>query len=89
MLPVVAGEEKTRRRISAYVAVLLPITAFLGFHADFGLVFLCGTTLLGIHLFRKVFRLRRRKDRSSAQALFKFSIVYLAGIFALMTASGW
>jgi len=87
MLPVVAGERITRARITAYVAALLPVTACLGIHADFGWIFLGGTTLLGMHLVLNVIRLWRRQDQSSAQALFSFSIVYLAGVFVLMLTS--
>jgi heme o synthase len=89
MLPIVAGEKSTRMQITAHVAILLPVTAYLGIHAGFGWIFLGGSTLMGANLIRKVRHLQRRKDNASAQALFSYSIVYLAAIFTLMLASKW
>jgi protoheme IX farnesyltransferase len=87
MLPVVAGEKKTTAQITAYVAVLLPVTTLLGVHADLGWIFLIGSSLLGVNLIRKVIHLRRRRDRDSARELFCYSIVYLASVFAFMFGS--
>jgi protoheme IX farnesyltransferase len=84
MLPVVAGEKRTRLQITAYVVLLLPVTGFLGIRADLGWLFLLGTSLLGMNMIRKVILLNRRKDRLSAQAFFNYSIVYLAAVFGLM-----
>ncbi len=87
MLPVTAGEKTTRTQMAAYVAVLLPATAYLGIRANLGPIFLVGTALLGLNLVRKLIRLLRRKDRPAAQEFFNYSIVYLAALFLLMLAS--
>jgi cytochrome c oxidase subunit 2 len=87
MLPVVTGDRVTCKHIAAYTALLLPMTAWLGIRADLGWVFSIGSTLLGMGLIRRVVQLWRRKDRHSAQELFHYSVVYLALVFALLSAS--
>jgi heme o synthase len=89
MLPVVAGDKRTRRQITAYVALLLPATAWLGMSAGCGWLYFSGTALLGLHLLRRVIELRRRQDRQGARALFGYSIFYLAAVFVLMLAPKW
>jgi heme O synthase-like polyprenyltransferase len=89
MLPVVCGEKKTRWQISVYLLLLLPATAYLGIRAELGVVFFVGTTLLGINFVRKLIVLWLRQDDQSARALFHFSIVYLAALFALMILLKW
>lgn len=84
MLPVVAGERTTRLHIAAYTAVLLPVTACLGIRADLGWIFLIGTTVMGIHLVRKVILLWLNKDDFAARALFRYSNMYLAAVFVFM-----
>ena len=89
MLPVVAGEKRTRAAIAVSVALLLPATAALGFSADLGWPFHAGTALLGLNLIRKVVRLHRQQDHPAARELFGYSIVYLAGVFGLLVVPGW
>jgi heme o synthase len=89
MLPVVAGEKITRWQITAYIGVLLPVTAYIGIHAGLGRIYLLGTTLLGIVFIRRTVALWLRKDHRSAQELFVYSIIYLAGVFALMLVPKW
>jgi heme o synthase len=89
MLPVVAGDKRTRWQISVYLVLLLPATVCLGIRAELGVVFFVGTTLLGINFVRKLIALWIRQDDQSARALFNFSIVYLAALFALMLLLKW
>jgi heme o synthase len=89
MLPVVCGEKRTRWQISVYLLLLLPATACLGLRAELGGVFFVVTTLLGINFVRKLILLWLRQDDQSARALFNFSIVYLAVLFALMIVLKW
>ncbi|MDO3376744.1 heme o synthase [Geoalkalibacter halelectricus] len=84
MLPVVVGERATCVRIAIYVALLLPMTVWLGFGAGLGAVYFFGATVLGLILVAKVAALWRRKDRQAAWALFGYSNVYLAALFLLM-----
>ncbi len=87
MLPVAAGEKKTIAQIAAYIALLLLAVFYLGICADLGWSFAVGAALLGANLVRKTVLLRRRRDRQSAQELFRYSIVYLTALFALMLFS--
>jgi heme o synthase len=89
MLPVTAGEGKTRGQITAYVTLLLPATAWLGMGAGCGWFYFIGTTLLGLNLLRSVVNLRRRQDRQAARELFGCSIFYLTGVFVLLLVPKW
>jgi protoheme IX farnesyltransferase len=88
MLPVVAGQDETRKQIVIYSALLVPIAflpALLGFG---GVVYLLASMVLGgvflAHALR-VYRERegREADRA-AKALFGFSIFYLFALFATL-----
>jgi heme o synthase len=83
MLPVVAGEETTRRHVVGYTFVLVLITLLpwvLGYAGlVYGLAALgLGGTFLGLTL-----RLWRDRSKRTATRTFRFSIVYL---FALLGA---
>jgi protoheme IX farnesyltransferase len=84
MLPVVAGEKNTTIQIVFYTILLLAATAYLGFHADLGLVFFAGATFLGSILLLKAIRLLRMKDRQTSRELYSYSIVYLTVLFTIM-----
>jgi protoheme IX farnesyltransferase len=88
MLPVVAGQDETRKQIVIYSALLVPIAflpALLGFG---GVVYLLTSIVLGgvflAHALR-VYRERegREADRA-AKGLFAFSIFYLFALFATL-----
>ncbi len=88
MLPVVAGQDETRKQIVIYSALLVPIAflpALLGFG---GVVYLFTSIVLGgvflAHALR-VYRERegREADRA-AKGLFAFSIFYLFALFATL-----
>jgi protoheme IX farnesyltransferase len=88
MLPVVAGQDETRKQIVIYSALLVPIAflpALLGFG---GVVYLLTSIVLGgvflAHALR-VYRERegREADRA-AKGLFTFSIFYLFALFATL-----
>jgi heme o synthase len=83
MLPVIAGDKKTRSRITVYSLLLLPTVAALGILSGAGSVFLAGTTLLGIQFIRKITHLHRKANHPAAQELFLYSNLYLAAVFVL------
>jgi protoheme IX farnesyltransferase len=89
MLPVASGEKNTRIQIMAYMALLLPTTAYLGIRADLGPLFLIGTTLAGGNFVRRAVLLCLRRDIFSAQQLFGYSIFYLACVFVLAMVPKW
>ncbi len=84
MLPVVAGEEETRRQISIYSLVLAPIGVapwLLGFAGPaYGAI----SALLGALLVGFAFKLRRDRTDQAAKHLFAFSILYLFLLYAAL-----
>ena len=86
MLPVVRGEDETRKQILLY-SVLLYAVSQLPFSAHgFGLLYLVVSLVLNGVLIGLAVQLRRRKDRASALRLYLYSLVYLAALFAAMVA---
>lgn len=84
MLPVVAGEKKTRFRILAYSIALVPVGLLpwiMGFAGP--LYAIAATTCGGIFLYRAA-RLYRTTLEADARRLFAFSIIYLFVLFAAL-----
>jgi protoheme IX farnesyltransferase len=86
MLPVVRGEDETRRQITLYSFLLVAVT-FLPFAGRLfdGIYAVCAALLGGWFLFLAI-RLQRHPDRASALKLYLFSMLYLALLFAAMVA---
>ena len=86
MLPVVRGEDETRRQITLYSVLLVAITLlpFAGRLFD-GLYAAAAGVLGGIFLWLAV-RLQRNPDRRAALRLYLYSLLYLALLFAAMVA---
>jgi heme o synthase len=86
MLPVVRGEDETRRQITLYSVLLVAIT-FLPFAGRLfdGLYAVAAGLLGGVFLWLAA-RLQRRPDRRAALRLYLYSLLYLALLFAAMVA---
>ncbi|HXE46608.1 MAG TPA: heme o synthase [Conexibacter sp.] len=86
MLPVVRGEDETRRQITLYSALLVAITLlpFAGRLFD-GIYAVCAGVLGAVFVTLAV-RLQRHPDRRAALRLYLFSLLYLALLFAAMVA---
>jgi heme o synthase len=86
MLPVVRGEDETRRQITLYSVLLVAIT-FLPFAGRLfdGLYAAASGVLGGIFLWLAA-RLQRNPDRRAALRLYLYSLLYLALLFAAMVA---
>jgi heme o synthase len=86
MLPVVRGEDETRRQITLYSVLLVAIT-FLPFAGRLfdGLYAAAAGVLGGIFLWLAM-RLQRRPDRRAALRLYLYSLLYLALLFSAMVA---
>jgi protoheme IX farnesyltransferase len=86
MLPVVRGEDETRRQITLYSVLLVAIT-FLPFAGRLfdGLYAVAAGVLGGVFLWLAV-RLQRKPDRRAALRLYLYSLLYLALLFAAMVA---
>jgi len=81
MLPVVAGAAATRRHILAYTAILAAVALLPAWPGDAGWIYLLAALALGgIYLAVAVELWRRPSDRVATTA-FKFSILYLFGLF--------
>jgi len=84
MLPVVMGENETRKQIFLYSLLLLAVTLVLfGMHA-MGYFYLVAALILGGILVYMSIRLLREKTKGWAKTLFWYSNCYLAMIFAVM-----
>jgi protoheme IX farnesyltransferase len=87
MLPVVRGEDETRRQILLYSVLLYAVTQ-LPFCGGGGLdaIYLVASLVLGMVFIGLAVVLQRRADRRSALRLYLFSLLYLALLFGAMVA---
>ena len=87
MLPVVRGEDETRRQILLY-SVLLYAVSQLPFCGGGGLdyIYVAASALLGLMFIALAVALQRLKTRKAALRLYLFSLLYLALLFASMVA---
>jgi protoheme IX farnesyltransferase len=84
MLPVVRGEQETRKQILLYTLLLYAVTQLPFSAGAFGLVYLASSLVLGVAFVVGAVLLYRRKDRQSALRLYLFSLAYLALLFCAM-----
>ena len=84
MLPVVRGEEETRRQILLYTILLYAVTQLPFCAGAFGLPYLAISMVLGAVFIAGAVVLCRRADRRSALRLYLYSLAYLALLFAAM-----
>ena len=82
MLPVVKGEEETRRQILLYSLVLFGVTLLLVPVAHMGSIYLVTAVGLGGAFVYRALKLWQTGDPARSWGLFKFSIWYLAALFA-------
>jgi len=82
MLPVVAGPEETRRQILLYSVALVAISLLLAVWSDSGIAYLCAAALLGTGFLYYALRLLRNSSARASADLFRYSIAYLALLFA-------
>jgi protoheme IX farnesyltransferase len=83
MLPVVAGEETTRRHMVVYTFLLVAITLLPWLLGHAGLLYGLSALGLGATFLGLTLRLWRDRSKRTATRTFRFSIVYL---FALLGA---
>ena len=84
MLPVVRGEDETRRQILLYSILLYAVTQLPFCAGGFGAIYLVSSLVLGAGFIGGAVRLYRRADRRSALQLYLFSLLYLALLFVSM-----
>jgi len=86
MLPVVKGEEETRRQILLYTVLLYAVTQLPFCAGLFDGIYLAVSVTLGACFIGGAVLLRRRADRRTALRLYLFSLAYLALLFGAMVA---
>ncbi len=86
MLPVVAGEEETRRQIVLYTILMVASTALPVAIGMSGWLYGIGAAALGMEFLRRTWRMKKQADEAAARPLFLYSIFYLFMIFLLLLA---
>lgn len=84
MLPVVKGEEETRRQMLLYTLALVPLSLLLKFTGDCGWLYTISATALGYEFIRKAKAVTQLKDERTAWRMFGYSIVYLLALYVVM-----
>jgi protoheme IX farnesyltransferase len=84
MLPVIRGEDETRRQILLYSVLLYALTQLPACTGQFGIIYEACSIILGLAFVVAAFVLYRRADRKSALRLYLYSLAYLALLFCAM-----
>ena len=84
MLPVVHGEDATRRQIFLWTLVMVGVTVLPCAAGVAGWTYFVGALILNAVFVVLALRLWRMPSRARAKATFHYSLVYLALIFVLM-----
>jgi len=84
MLPVVAGDDETKRQIVVYTLVMLVLTVLPVPLGMLGAPYLVMAALFGGLFWYYATRLRREGTTTAAWALYKYSLLYLALLFLAM-----
>lgn len=90
MLPVIRGEEETRRQILIYTVELVAVTLLLPLLKLAGTFYLVAALILGAGLLYAAWRVWRVPGNKVAWTMYRWSSMYLAFIFlALMLDAVW
>lgn len=84
MMPVVRGEESTRRQILLYTLTLFPVVGSLTWFGAAGLVYLLGAGIFTAYFAFMAWKLFRSRDDKFAMPLFHYSCLYLFGVFGAL-----
>jgi protoheme IX farnesyltransferase len=84
MLPVVRGEDETRRQIVLYSALLVMLTLVLSPFGLMGWMYFAAAAALGALFIVDAVRLWREGTPQAARRLYLYSILYLFALFAAM-----
>jgi len=86
MLPIVAGDERTRRRMLLYTLMLVPVTLAPVALGILGGVYLVASLLLGAWFVHAAVRVLRQGTKAAARRMFLVSLLYLFLLFVDMLA---
>ncbi len=84
MLPIVKGEEETRKQIFYYSLTLLPLSLIPYFLGAFGFLYLVSSCVLGILFIAGAYRIYSRHNNRFCWPFFGYSILYLILLFTAM-----
>ncbi len=84
MLPVIAGEAETARQIWLYTIAMVALSLTPVPLQAMGWLYLASALALGLIFLRRAWLLRRDLTTAAALRLYKFSLLYLALLFACM-----
>ncbi len=84
MMPVVAGEDSTRKQMLIYTLLLIPTTLSLVFFGASSWLYLVGAVALNAIFTWQAVRLFRSKDVSDARRMFVFSNFYMMLLFVVL-----
>ncbi|MEI7559785.1 MAG: heme o synthase [Actinomycetes bacterium] len=84
MMPVVRGEDETRRQIVLYTVLLVAVTLLPVAGGLFGLIYLVAAIILDGIFLTLAIRLQKAATRPAALRLYLYSLGYLALLFAAM-----
>jgi protoheme IX farnesyltransferase len=84
MLPVVRGDEATRRQILGYAVLLGVLTLGPVLTGLFGVLYAVAAVALGAAFAGLAYNLLRKRTRAAALRTYLFSLAYLAALFAAM-----
>lgn len=84
MLPLVVGDEATRRQIMGYSVLLIPLSASFFWIAPAGWLYLAASLLLSSVFVGMAWRLYTAKTTRAGWQLFGYSIVYVLLLFVAM-----
>jgi protoheme IX farnesyltransferase len=84
MMPVVRGEDETRRQIVLYTALLIVLTLLPVAFGFFGAIYGIAAAALGTGFMTLSIRLQRSAERRAALRTYLFSLAYLALLFCAM-----
>jgi protoheme IX farnesyltransferase len=87
MLPVVAGEDETRRQIMLYTVLLYAVTQLPFCAGGLGVAYLVPSMVLGALFIGSSYMLLRTKSRAWALRTYLFSLAYLALLFISMAVA--
>jgi protoheme IX farnesyltransferase len=84
MMPVVHGEQETRRQILLYTVLLAVLTLLPVVFGFFGVIYATVASALGLIFIALAVHLQRRGDRRSALRTYLYSLAHLALLFVTM-----
>jgi protoheme IX farnesyltransferase len=84
MLPVVAGVAETRWQIMVYSVLMFALSLLLTPMGAMGWIYLIGAIILGVIFLHSAWGVWRRGGQAEIWWLYKYSLLYLALLFAVM-----